>query len=160
MRIQRPFGFVTVMVLLHLGAASRPRAVDASRNDEVCQSVMTPLHQGAVTKSRDEVTRAIETTMNWNDERTLDEGIVSPERSSGMKPEGELTFRNEAPSGVGIFHNPRLPARRAAAVPVAGQRVPLAFGPGQSNFDLWGPRSRLSCFRLRSSPTRIHCSAI
>ena len=50
-----------------------------------------------MTKSRDEVTRAIETTMNWNDERTLDEveaGIVSPERSGGMKPEGELTFRD------------------------------------------------------------------
>ena len=34
--------------------------------------------------------------MNWNDERTLDEveaGIVSPERSGGMKQEGELTFR-------------------------------------------------------------------
>ena len=35
--------------------------------------------------------------MNWNVERTLDEveaGIVSPERSGGMKPEGELTFRD------------------------------------------------------------------
>ena len=55
-----------------------------------------------MTKSRDEVTRAIETTMNWNDERTLDEveaGIVSPERSGGMKLEGELTFRDGPPTG-------------------------------------------------------------
>ena len=53
-----------------------------------------------MTKSRDEVSRAIETTMNWNDERTLDEveaGIVSPERSGGMKQEGELTEASTAP---------------------------------------------------------------
>jgi hypothetical protein len=33
--------------------------------------------------------------MNWNDERRLDEveaGIVSPERSGGMKQEGKLAF--------------------------------------------------------------------
>ena len=56
-------------------------------------------HEGrrAVTKSRDEVMRAFKTTMNWNDERTLDEvevEIVSPERSESIKPEGELTFRD------------------------------------------------------------------
>ena len=40
-----------------------------------------------MTKSRDEVARAREIMMNWNDERTLDEveaGIVSPERFRGI----------------------------------------------------------------------------
>ena len=71
------------------------------------RAVRGPLAQGrasghvgrrAVTKSRDEVTRAKETMMNWNDDRTLDEveaGIVSPERFGGIMPEGERTFRDD-----------------------------------------------------------------